>query len=668
MIFSEEILSDNLEYLTLLSSRYPNIPSASTEIINLSAILSLPKGTEQFLSDLHGEHESFLHILRNASGVIHQKIDTLYENTVSLKERNALAMLIYYPEKKLALVRKNTADLNDWYKITLLRLIEVCKFVASKYTRYKVRKALPEKFAYIIDELINANDVNNNKVQYYNEIIHTIIETESADAFIISISYLIQRLAIDCLHIIGDIFDRGPGASRIVDALMDYHTVDVQWGNHDILYMGAAAGNEACIATTVTNCMRYANIDTLEDGYGISMRPLATFALETYGSDPCACFSVRQYEKNRIYDKHDMDILAKMHKAIAIIQFKLESQIIKRHPEYAMNYRLVLDDTDFKNYTVVINQKKYPLTDRYFPTVDPAFPDRLTPQESDVVDKLKAAFTHSSKLQEHAQFLLEKGSMYKLYNSNLLYHGCIPMDDDGSFTQVDLYGKMVSGKAYLERLEEYVRRGFSQRSSKKETGMDLMWYLWCGKDSPLYGKSNLTTYYRYFVEDESTWEELHNPYYQYTSGDDESYVLKILEEFALDPSQSHIVNGHVPVKVKKGETPVKANGKLLVIDGGLSKAYQSVTGIAGYTLISNSKGMYLAAHEPFESVQNAITQEEDMQSTPTMLERILIRKRVGDTDMGKTIQSRIEYLQMLLCAYKSGLLRETSKEPSNPLF
>ena len=663
MHFSEEILSDNLEYLMLLSEKYPNIPAASTEIINLSAILNLPKGTEQFLSDLHGEHESFLHMLRNASGVIHQKIDTLYENTVSTKDRNALAMLIYYPEKKLALIKKGTVDMDDWYKITLLRLIEVCRFMASKYTRSKVRKALPDNFAYIIDELINANDVNNNKVQYYNEIIHTIIETESADAFIISISYLIQRLAIDCLHIIGDIFDRGPGAHRILDALMNYHTVDVQWGNHDILWMGAAAGNDACITTTVTNCLRYSNIDTLEDGYGISMRPLATFALETYANDPCECFITQQYEKNIVYNQHDMSILSKMHKAIAIIQFKLEAQMIKRHPEYEMAHRLVLEQTDFNNFTITINGISYPLRDQYFPTIDPAFPDRLTPEEADVLEKIKTAFIHSDKLQQHAKFLLEKGSMYKLFNSNLLYHGCIPMNTDGSFTEVDLYGKKVSGKAYLERLEQFVRRGFSERSAQKGIGIDLMWYLWCGKNSPLYGKSDLTTYCRYFIADNSTWEENHNPYYQYTFGEDAEPVIKILEEFGLDPSQFHIVNGHVPVKVKKGETPVKANGRLLVIDGGLSKAYQSVTGIAGYTLIADSRGMYLVAHEPFESVQHAITHEEDLHSTPMMLERNIVRKRVGDTDIGKTILNRIEYLNMLLSAYKSGLIREKRKEP-----
>ena len=646
----------DLKYLSLLAREYPNIAAVSSEIINLSAILNLPKGTEHFLSDLHGEHEAFLHMLRNASGVVREKIDLLFENSVPLAARNTLATLIYYPEQKLELIKRQTEDLNEWYKITLLRLVEVGKLVASKYTRSKVRKALPAGFEYIIDELLNVNDYNNNKYRYYSEIIQSIIDTDRADEFIIAMSRLIQHLSIDRLHILGDIYDRGPGAHLIMDALMNYHWVDIQWGNHDMLWMGAAAGCDALIATTIVNCIKYNNLDILEDGYGISLRPLATYALETYPNDPCTCFQPKMGSQS--YDQHDADILAKMHKAMAILLFKLEGQVIRRHPEYGMDHRLLLDKVDFEAGTIELENKSFPLKDTYLPSIYSGDPYALSNAETDLMEKLHLAFLHSAKLQEHVRFLFARGSMYKICNSFLLYHGCIPMEEDGSFSKINIHGKAYSGKALLDGAEAMARQGYfsKQGSPEKAEGLDAMWYLWCGKKSPLFGKNRMATFERYLIGDPSTWEEQKDPYYRMLH--QESTAVSILKEFGLPPENSHIVNGHVPVKLCKGESPIKAGGKLFVIDGGLSRAYQSVTGIAGYTLIDKSIGLFLACHEPFESVATAIENEVDIHSSHEIIERAKKRKLVADTDDGIEIKERINDLRALLQAFRSGSIKE----------
>lgn len=646
-----------LKYLTLLSAKYPTIAAASSEIINLKAILNLPKSTEQFMSDIHGEYESFLHILKNGSGVIKRKLNDIYGRTLSENERKSLATIIYYPEQKLEIVKKSVDDINDWYKITLYRLVKICKVIASKYTRSKVRKALPKDFEYIIDELLHTDNEVVNKEYYYEEIIKSIIETERAEAFIIALSKVIQRLAVDHLHIIGDIFDRGPGADIILDALLAYHSVDIQWGNHDILWMGAAAGSEACIAIALNTSVKYNNMDTLEDGYGINIRPLATFALETYPAGSCKLFEPKNYEENSFRPK-DIDLIARIHKAIAVIQFKLEAQIILRRPEYGLESRLMLDKIDFERGVLCYNGREYELLDKNFPTIDPANPFALSEGEREVMDGIKLSFLHSEKLQQHIRFLYSKGSMYKSYNANLLYHGCIPMNEDGSFTAVSIFGEPLSGRAYIDKAEQVARQAYFglPGSKEREEGLDFLWYLWCGKDSPLFGKSKMATFERYLLGDKETHKEHKNPYYIHI--DSKETCMKILKEFGLEGEESHIINGHVPVKIKAGESPIKAEGKLLVIDGGLSKAYQSQTGIAGYTLIYNSYGLLLASHEPFESINAAIEKETDIHSSTIVLEQVARRKSVADTDNGANIQKQIDDLQKLLKAYRQGLIKE----------
>lgn len=644
----------NYEYLKLLSKSYPSISAAATEIINLQAILNLPKGTEHFLSDLHGEHEAFLHILKNASGVIKTKINEIFSTTMTEAERRLLATLIYYPEDKLEIIKKNTDDVEDWYRVTLYHLIELCRNVSSKYTRSKVRKALPKDFEYIIDELIHTNDLSHNKHEYYDQIIRTIIKTGRADAFIIALSKLIQRLTIDHLHIIGDIFDRGPRADIIMDELLKYHSVDIQWGNHDIVWMGAASGSEACIANVIRNSLKYNNFDVLEDGYGISTRPLITFAMEVYGDDECSLFmpeiSVEIKSENSDF------MAAKIHKAITIIQFKLEAQIIKRHPEYRMEDRILIDKIDYETGTIVIDGKEYTLLDKNFPTLDKNNPFVLTEAEEEVINHLKRSFMHSQKLQEHVKFLFSKGNMYKVYNGNLLYHGCVPMDENGEFTEVDFFGEALSGKAYIEKAEKLARRGFLGLEDEKQDGLDFMWYLWCGNKSPLFGKSKMATFERYFTQDKDLHHEEKDNYYKLA--DKREICDKILAEFGVCGERSHIINGHVPVQIKNGESPVRADGKLLVIDGGLSKAYQAKTGIAGYTLIYNSYGLVLAAHEPFESTLAAIQEERDMHSQSVTLESPIKRTLVMDTDTGARIKKEIGELELLLDAYRSGLITE----------
>jgi fructose-1,6-bisphosphatase-3 len=656
---SSQEFKDKLKYLKLLSNQYPTIDDACTEIINLQAILNLLKGTEHFLSDIHGEYEPFVHVLKNASGVIKRKIDDIFINSLSQKDRKSLATLIYYPEQKLELIMKTEENIEDWYRITLYRLIEMCRYVSSKYTRSKVRKALPKDFAYIIEELLHEQPDRLDKEEYYNEIINTIVRVGRANEFIAAISKLIQKLVIDRLHIIGDIFDRGPGADIIMDTLINYHAVDIQWGNHDIVWMGAAAGSEACIATVIRTSSRYANLSTLEEGYGINLLPLATFAIDFYGEDECKAFAPMN-ENGKDYTDKDLNLMAKMHKAISIIQFKLEGEVIKRRPYFKMDDRLLLNKIDYKEGKINLDGMIYKLKDNNFPTINTDNPYELIPEEKELVEKLKSSFLNSEKLQKHVSFLFAKGSMYLKYNSNLLYHGCIPLNEDGTFKKVNIGAsrKEYSGKAYLDRLEVLVREGYLYKNNPdaKLYGMDIAWYLWNGVDSPLFGKEKMTTFERYFIEEEETHIEKKNYYFELE--DDEKACNMIFKEFGLDPNTSHIINGHVPVKIKKGESPIKANGKLLVIDGGFSRAYQSQTGIAGYTLIYNSYGLLLVSHEPFESTQKAIEEEKDILSTTIVLEQEVERKRVGDTDNGKELKIQIEDLELLLEAYRKGIIKE----------
>jgi len=662
-IYDEEFTNDleqDLKYLQLLSKQYPNIPSASTEIIHLEAILNLPKGTEHFISDIHGEYESFTHMLKNASGVIKRKIDEDFP-TLSQAEKASLATLVYYPEQKLNLIRLSTEEpLDDWYRVTLYRLIELTRSVSSKYSHSKVRKALPKDYDYIIEELISEHRDMLDKQDYYKGIIDSIIDTDRAGEFIAVICSLIQRLVVDRLHIIGDIYDRGPGAEIIMEALAKHHSVDVQWGNHDILWMAAAAGCEACIANVLRISLRYANLSTIEYGYGINLLPLATFAIEFYGDDPCKSFEIKTLDKE--ISETDYILLTKMHKAISIIQFKLEGRIIKRHPEFLMDDQLLLERIDYDNNTIDIHGETYELNDSNFPTIDRNDPYELTPRELDVLSKLKHAFLKSDKLQKHIRFLYSKGSMYTISNSNLLFHGCIPLQRDKSFEYLMLQGKRYSGKAMLDKFDRSSRDAYflPAGSEAKKQGKDLMWYLWCGARSPLFGKDRMTTFERYFIDNRKTHHEEKNYYYKYR--DDEQITNDILVEFGLDPACSHIINGHIPVKTKEGESPVKANGKLLVIDGGFCRAYQPTTGIAGYTLIYNSYGLLLTSHEPFESIRKAIEEEDDILSSTIVLEQTNSRKRVADTDLGVDLKTEIVSLKKLLNAYRKGYIKETFKD------
>lgn len=652
-----EIEREQLKYIKLLSKQYPSIASASTEIINLQAILNLPKGTEHFMSDIHGENESFSHVLKNASGVIKSKIEEIFGNSLRNSEKKSLATLIYYPEQKLNRILKEEEYIEDWYRITLFRLIQICKSVSSKYTRSKVRKALPEDFKYILEELIHEDCDRRNKQDYYNEIIETIIQLDRSSAFIVAISKLIQRLAIDRLHIIGDIYDRGPGSAIILDTLMNYHSIDIQWGNHDMSWMGAAAGSEACICNVIRISAKYNNLSTIEEDYGINLIPLATFAMEVYKDDPCEHFKPIEIYHNKL-SANELKLISQMNKAITMIQFKEEYNIVKRHPDYDMENSLLLHKINFENKTIEINNKVYPLNDIKFPTIDPNNPYELTSQEKDVMEKLVLSFKNSSKLQDHIRFLFLKGSLYTIYNSNLLYHGCVPMDENRKFKVMTIDGVKYKGRGLLDKLEQIAREGYFNTTDPKAklNGMDTMWFLWCGPDSPLYGKDRMTTFERCFIDNKESYKEEQSYYYQWR--DEEDTCNKILEEFGLDPATSHIVNGHVPVKVAKGESPIKAKGKLLVIDGGFAKAYQNQTGIAGYTLIYDSWGLKLTSHEPFESTTEAIEKEKDILSTTVVLERSIRRKCVGDTDIGENLRNQISDLKILLNAYRRGIIKE----------
>lgn len=643
-----------VKILKIMAHQYKNIAAASTEIINLQSILNLPKGTEHFLTDIHGEYEQFNHVLKNGSGSIRRKIDEEFGNTISNRDKKSLATLIYYPEGKLEIAQREEENLEDWYKISLHRLVQIIKRVSSKYTRSKVRKALPKDFAYVIEELITEKEEVQDKEAYYNEIIRTIIRIGRAPQFIIALSHLIQRLVIDHLHIVGDIFDRGPGPHVILDTLCSYHSVDIQWGNHDIVWMGAASGHLACIANVVRMAARYGNLATLEDGYGINLLPLATFALETYGDTNCDVFTIKF---NTDYNTKDLSLDTKMHKAMAIIQFKLEGQLIMRHPEFHMEDRMLLHKIDYEKKTVTAYGKEYPMLDTDFPTVNPEHPYELTDEEAKVMIRLQQAFVECEKLQRHVRFLFAKGGMYKIYNGNLLYHGCVPLNEDGSFTKVEVYGKEYSGKALYDILEYYARRGYyAKESSERAIGQDIIWYIWAGPGSPVFGKEKMATFERYFIEDTEPHVERKNSYYQLL--EQEEIINHIFREFGLSCEDAHIVNGHVPVEQIHGESPIKCGGKLLIIDGGFSRAYQKKTGIAGYTLVCNSRGMRLVAHEPFESTEAAIKKESDIFSDSIVVENFHARKMVSDTDIGRDIQENIYYLEELLEAYREGTIME----------
>ncbi|MDR2084046.1 MAG: fructose-1,6-bisphosphatase [Bacteroidales bacterium] len=645
---------EQIKYLSLLSQKFPTIQSVCTEIINLEAILNLPKGTEHFLTDIHGEYDTFSHILRNASGVVRRKIDQVFGHTISEKSKKLLCTLIYYPEEKLELATKNIDDLENWYSVTLRRLVYVARACADKYTRSKVRKAMPSDYAYIIDELLNENP--EKKEQYYDRIINTIIEIDRANHFIIALSKFIQRLTIDRLHIIGDIYDRGPYPDKVMDTLMQYHSVDIQWGNHDILWMGAATGIKSCIATVVRISARYDNLDTLEDAYGINLIPLATFAMKKYHNDACECFMPKINSKES-YDSLNIKLLSQMHKAIAVIEFKLEGQIIKRNPKFQMDNRLLLEKINYKKGTVTIQGVEYNLKDNYFPTIDPKDPFKLCAEEEELMEKLKFSFLNSQYLQTHIKIFFSKGSMYLKHNSNLLFHSSIPLNNDGSFKSMEIECSEYKGKTLCDKFETITRRAYLNRwnTELNVQDQDYVWYLWCGPCSPLFGKDQMTTFERYFIEDEKTHKEHLDPYYNYR--DNKETCKMILEEFGLDPEVSHIVNGHVPVKVKKGESPIKADGILLVIDGGMSKPYQKVTGIAGYTLMYDSYSLIVIEHAPFVSRQIAIENELDIVSSRSLVTRKNDRIKVGDTDIGIELKQQITDLKMLLDAYREGVIK-----------
>ena len=647
-------IEKELKYLKILSKQYPSISKASTEIINLEAILNLPKGTEHFISDIHGEYEAFVHVLKNGSGVIKRKIEELFSSTIRESEKKTLATLVYYPEQKLELIEKEEDNIDDFYRIYIYRLVELCKYASSKYTKSKVRKLLPEDFKYIIEELLNENVEQVHKQNYYKSIVETIISIDRAKEFIIAISKVIQKLVVDRLHIVGDIYDRGPRPDIVIDTLMDYHSVDVQWGNHDILWMGAASGEKTCIANALRISARYSNLDIIEDIYGINILPLATFSLETYKDDPCTCFMPKGEE----ISTKQKSLVAKMHKAISIIQFKLEGEIINRRPEFEMNHRLLLNKINYDEGTINIKGKDYKLKDNNFPTIDKNNPYKLTKEEKIVIEKLVSSFKNSEKLQKHVSFLFSKGSIYLVSNGNLLIHGCVPLNEDKSFMKMKLQGKEYRGRELMDKMETLSREGyfFKDKTKQKQYGMDIMWYLWTGQCSSLFGKDDMTTFERYFIEDKETHKENKNPYF--TLREDEDICNKIFDEFGLDINESHIINGHVPVESKNGESPIKSNGRVIAIDGGFSRAYQKKTGIAGYTLIYNSQNLQLISHEPFTSTEEAIVNESDILSTTMLVEHKLSRKTVKDTDAGKKLLDEVKDLKLLLMAYKKGIIKE----------
>ena len=656
-------IEEDMRYLQLLSQSFPTVAEASTEIINLQAILNLPKGTEHFLADIHGEYEAFIHVLKNASGNIKRKVNELFGNTLRESEKRELCTLIYYPEQKLELVKHNETDIDDWYHITLHQLVAVCRDVSSKYTRSKVRKSLPADFSYIIQELLHEHTEDHDKTAYVNVIVDTIISTGRADDFIIAIANVIQRLAIDSLHILGDIYDRGPGAHIIMDTMRKYHSWDMQWGNHDILWMGAAAGNDACICNVIRLSLRYGNLPTLEEGYGINLVPLATFAMETYKNDPCTEFIPKTTGGASLLDEKTLRLTAQMHKAIAVIQFKVESQIIAKHPEWKMNDRCLFEHVDYQNGTIDLQGKTYKMSSYSFPTINPAAPSELSPEEEILISKLHHSFSVCEKLHKHIRVMLQHGCMYGIYNNNLLFHASCPLNEDGSLKEVEIFpGKKYSGKALMYHTGMQIRTAFQQDSAPEERdyAIDYFLYLWCGPDSPLFDKSKMATFERYFIADKETHVEEKGYYFKLR--DDEEVIDHILDAFGVVGSNRHIINGHVPVRTLKGENPIKANGKLMVIDGGFSKAYHNETGIAGYTLVYHSRGFQLVQHEPFTSTEDAIQRGTDIKSTTQIVEMSNRRMLVADTDIGVELRKQIDDLEELLFAYRHGYIKEKEKK------
>ena len=649
----------DLKYLQLLAKSFPTIQAASTEIINLEAILNLPKGTEHFVTDLHGEHEAFQHVLKNASGVIKRKVEDIFGHSLREVEKSELCTLIYYPEEKLKLIktREKEKSLYEWYKVILMRLVKVCSNVSTKYTRSKVRKAMPQEYEYIIQELLHESKSGEaNKHDYITAIVETIISTGRADHFITAICKLIQRLTIDSLHIIGDIYDRGPGAHIILDILENYHNWDVQWGNHDLVWMGAAAGSKACVANVVRICSRYANFKILEEGYGINLLPLVTFAMDVYGDDPCTIFRPKGADAEGLNPKQTR-LVAQMHKAITIIQFKLEHEVIKRHPEYNMEDRNLLHLINREKGTITLDGRELTLKDDDFQTVDPADPYKLTPEEENVINRLTQNFINSAHMAKHMQLLYSHGALYLVRNSNLLFHGSVPLNEDGSFKALNILGKDYAGKALFDKIDQIVRQAYFEphKSPAKQFAQDFVWYLWCGPVSPPVDRNRMATFERYFLSDKEAQKEQKGWYNIHKNN--KEICEKILKEFGVEGEPSHIINGHIPVKTTKGESPIKAGGRLLVIDGGYSKPYQAETGIAGYTLIYNSYGLRLVQHEPFESTQNAIEQGKDIISETKVVEFMERRKLVRDTDIGKKLIDQIDDLKQLLVAFRKGQIR-----------
>ena len=651
-------LEKDMHYLQLLSQSFPTIADASTEIINLEAIMALPKGTEHFLADLHGESDAFRHVLKNASGNIKRKVNELFGNDIRESEKKELCTLIYYPEQKLELIKARETDIEDWYRITIHQLVKVCRDVSSKYTRSKVRKSLPQDFSYIIEELLHESGSDNNKAAYVSVIVDTIISTGRADDFICAICNVIQRLVIDQLHILGDIYDRGPGAHIIMDTLRQYHSWDIQWGNHDILWMGASAGNDACICNVLRLCLRYSNLSTIEE-YGINLVPLATFALDVYGNDPCDEFIPKLLKPDAKMDEKTLLLNARMHKAIAVIQMKEEALIFHRHPEWQMEDRCLFEQVDYTRGVCVIGGTEYEMKSCHFPTVNPDHPNELTEEEKQLMQKLHHSFRISEKLHKHIRTLLSHGCMYTVSNSNLLFHASCPLNDDGSLKEVEIYpGSKYSGKDLMHNIGMMIRAAFEVQSEEypHDYARDYFLYLWCGKNSPLFDKSKMATFERYFLKDKETYREEKGNYFKLR--DNSEICDRILNAFEVEGENRHIINGHVPVHASKGENPIKAGGKLMVIDGGFSEAYHSETGIAGYTLVYHSRGFQLVQHEPFTSQRDAIVRETDIKSTTQIVEMSAHRMLVADTDKGKELRTQVSDLQKLLYAYRHGILKE----------
>ena len=654
---------EQLHYLRLLSKQYPTVQSAGTEIIRLQAILNLPKGTEHFMSDIHGEHEAFLHILTSGSGEVKEKLEELFGNAMTQRDRNDLATLIYYPQAKIALIADETEDMDEWYRLTIHRLVDLCRFVSTKHTRSKVRSYMNPDYRQILDELIHLAEEGGSRKDQYENIISTIIQIGQAADVIEAISDVIKSLVVDQLHIVGDIYDRGPRADVVMEQLMEHHSVDIQWGNHDVLWMGAACGSKVLVATVLSNSIHYNNLDVIETGYGISLRPLSIFANEVYKDCDTEQFKVKLTGTDADqYTEKDKLLSARMYKAITIILFKLEGQKILRRPEFGMSDRLLLDKIDYENKTITIGDKTYPMLDVDFPTVDPANPYELTEEELHVITQLTDSFRHSEKLQKHTRYLYSKGGLYKVINQNLLFHGCIPMNNDGSLMTFTIGGKERSGKRFLDYAEKTARKAYYDKrgTPERQFGLDFLWWLWAGRNSPIFGRDRMTTFERRFIADKDTWTEPKNAYYTYYQ--DPAVCDLLLKEFGLDGEHCHIINGHVPVRVKKGESPIKGGGKLLVIDGGFSKAYQSTSGIAGYTLIYNSRHYRIVSHQPFAGKWNAVHKNDDIANESVIFEKMETRMRVSMTDEGAELQTRVDDLMLLLEAYRTGAVTEDHKD------